>query len=83
MQDYRPDAIEFIDDTDWFLPNLYEFASAMGITTIKANYSRWVIDLNRNPNQMPLYNDGRLITGLCTTTDFLGDANLQGRERAE
>lgn len=70
---YRPEKIEFIDDTDWFLPELYPFAAGMGITTIKANYSRWVIDLNRNPEQAPLYNDGRLITGLCTNTDFLGN----------
>lgn len=65
--------IEFIDDTDWFLPELYPFASNLGISSIKANYSRWVIDINRDPEQVPLYNDGRLITGLCTTTDFLGN----------
>jgi len=70
---YREDAISFIDDTDWYLPELYQFASKMGITCIKANYSRWVIDLNRDPESVPLYNDGRLITGLCTQTDFLGN----------
>lgn len=70
---YREEAIAFIDDTDWYLPELYQFASEMGITCIKANYSRWVIDLNRDPHSVPLYNDGRLITGLCTHTDFLGN----------
>ena len=60
------------DDTDWFVDQLYDFASSLGITVISANYSRWIVDLNRNPNAVPLYNDGRLITGLCPSTDFLG-----------
>lgn len=60
------------DDTDWFVHQLHEFASELGITIIHAKYSRWVIDLNRDPESVPLYNDGRLITGLTTSTDFLG-----------
>jgi N-formylglutamate deformylase len=44
----------------------------MGITIIYAKYSRWVIDLNRDPESAPLYDDGRIITGLTTTTDFFG-----------
>jgi N-formylglutamate amidohydrolase len=31
-----------------------------------------VIDLNRDPNNKPLYSDGRIITGLCPATNFLG-----------
>ncbi len=61
------------DDTDWFVDKLYDFANDLGILTISANYNRWVIDLNRNPDSTPLYNDGRVITELCTTTDFLGN----------
>ena len=61
------------DDTDWFVDRLYDFAPAMGITTIAANISRWVIDLNRNPEGKPLYTDGRIITSICSTTDFLGN----------
>lgn len=60
------------DDTDWFVHQLYNFASELGITIIHAKYSRWVIDLNRDPESAPLYNDGRIITGLTTTTDFFG-----------
>ena len=41
---------------------------------IHAEHSRWVIDLNRDPNSKPLYNDGRIITALCPTTDFLGNS---------
>jgi N-formylglutamate deformylase len=41
---------------------------------ISAVYSRWVIDLNRDPESKPLYSDGRIITALCPTTDFFGNA---------
>jgi len=61
------------DDTDWFVHDLYNFASELGITIIHARYSRWVIDLNRDPESKPLYNDGRIITALTTTSDFFGD----------
>ncbi len=71
---YNQKAIEFIDDTDWFLPEIYDFAAELGITTMKATHSRWVIDLNRDPESVPLYNDGRLITGLCSTTNFIGQS---------
>ena len=70
---YKPEMLP-PDDTDWFVDQLYHFATALGIPTLKANYSRWVIDLNRNPDSQPLYSDGRLITGLCPATDFLGNA---------
>jgi len=61
------------DDTDWFVDKLYDFAPALGITMISARISRWVIDLNRNPDDKPLYSDGRIITGLCPATTFLGE----------
>ena len=61
------------DDTDWFVDQLYDFAPAMGVTIISATVSRYVIDLNRNPEEKPLYADGRLLTGLCPTTTFLGE----------
>lgn len=62
------------EDTDWFVDTLYDFAPSLGITTIIANYSRWVIDLNRNPQNQPLYNDGRVITDIITLTDFNGNS---------
>jgi len=42
----------------------------MGMTLIAAKYSRWVVDLNRDPQSKPLYTDGRIITALCPTTHF-------------
>lgn len=70
---YVPELVEVLDDTDWCLDKLYDFAPDLGITMIYAKYSRWVIDLNREPDSKPLYDDGRLITELCPTTDFLGN----------
>lgn len=72
--DYKEGLRKQPDDTDWFLQILYDFASEFGITIVHAKYSRWVIDLNRDPESAPLYNDGRLITGLTTSTDFLGNS---------
>lgn len=62
-----------LDDTDWFIDRLYGFSTDLGITIITANYSRWVVDLNRNPENQPLYNDGRVITDVLTVTDFNGN----------
>jgi N-formylglutamate amidohydrolase len=69
----RPELLAFPDDTDWFVDQLYDFAPSMGITVIHAVYSRWVVDLNRPPDNEPLYSDGRLITGLFPVTTFLGE----------
>ena len=70
---YQKSQLENLDDTDWFLDELYDFAPSLGITTIVPYYSRWVIDLNREPNNKSLYSDGRIITSLCPTTNFLGE----------
>ncbi len=70
---YNQNIIQKPDDTDWFVQDLYNFATEFGITVIYAKYSRWVIDLNRDPESKPLYNDGRIITALTPTTDFFGN----------
>jgi N-formylglutamate amidohydrolase len=79
--EYKPELIGELDDTDWFVDRLYDFAPAMGITMITANYSRWVVDLNRDPQSKPLYTDGRVITALCTTTTFLGEPIYQDERK--
>ena len=71
--DFDPNLAAQPDDTDWYVDKLYDFAPAMGISMISAVYSRWVIDLNRDPESKPLYSDGRIITALCPTTDFFGN----------
>lgn len=81
-KEYKSELRNAPDDTDWFVHKLYDFAPAMGITIIHAVYSRWVIDLNRDPKSKPLYNDGRIITPLCPTTDFFGNP-IYNDERKE
>lgn len=36
-----------LSNTDWFLPELYDFLPEMGCTTIINNLSRYVVDVNR------------------------------------
>ena len=55
IDNYDPKLIGLLDDTDWYVDKLYDFASEMGITMIKSVYSRWVIDLNRAADSKPLY----------------------------
>ena len=69
------------DDTDWLVNQLYDFATELGIPMLCARYSRWVIDLNRNPDSSPLYHDGRVLTGLCPATNFLGEPIYQDERR--
>ncbi|WP_129527646.1 N-formylglutamate deformylase [Achromobacter agilis] len=60
-------------DTDWHLDTLYRFVEAMGASVIGARYSRYVVDLNRPPNDESLY-PGQTKTGLCPAQTFRGDA---------
>lgn len=70
---YDPRMINHLDDTDWFVDRLYDFVTERGIPMIRARYSRWVIDLNRQVENQSLYDDGRVITALCPSTDFNGN----------
>ncbi len=61
-----------LPDTDWHVRQLYRFASTLGAGTIAANYSRYVVDLNRASTDEVLY-VGQLATGLCPTKTFFGE----------
>ncbi len=61
-----------LTDTDWHIDQLYGFASAIGASVLKAQYSRYVIDLNRPPSGESLY-PGQTTTGLCPTETFRGE----------
>lgn len=61
-----------IPDTDWHVARLYEFAHDLGATTLVAEYSRYVTDLNRPADDDPLY-PGQVSTGLCPVRTFAGD----------
>lgn len=60
-------------DTDWHLPQLYAFARELGASLLIAHYSRYVIDLNRPPDDQNLY-PGQNTTGLCPVDDFDSEA---------
>jgi N-formylglutamate deformylase len=56
-------------DTDWHVDKLYDFARGMGVHMLVATHSRFVIDLNRSPDDASLY-PGKFTTGLCPTVLF-------------
>ncbi len=56
-------------DTDWHLEQLYGFAQELGASTLAARWSRYVIDLNRPPENTNLY-PGQDTTGLCPVDTF-------------
>jgi N-formylglutamate deformylase len=62
-----------VEDTDWHLEPLYAFARELGAGVIVPTHSRYVIDLNRPPEDAPMY-PGVNNTELCPTRFFTGDA---------
>ncbi|MBN6110424.1 N-formylglutamate deformylase [Xanthomonas bonasiae] len=56
-------------DADWWVHELYAFATALGATTVRTAISRSVIDVNRDPGGTSLY-PGQNTTGLCPLTTF-------------
>lgn len=71
-----------LSDTDWHIPQLYDFARAMGASLLVGNYSRFVIDLNRPSDDKPLYTTAT--TGLFPDVLFDGRASfLPGKAPSE
>lgn len=67
-------------DTDWHIDRLYGFLEETDASVLVATHSRTVVDLNRAPENTPLY-PGRFETGLLPTTSFDGEPLYQsGRE---
>lgn len=64
-----PDAAG-LPDTDWHIPRLYDFAHELGASVLSAEYSRFVIDLNRPSDDAPLY--AGATTGLFPSILFEG-----------
>lgn len=61
-----------VPDTDWHLPRLYDMTAALGISVLSARHSRYVIDLNRAPDDSSLY-PGLSTTSLCPVDTFASD----------
>jgi N-formylglutamate deformylase len=59
-------------DTDWHVSRLYAFAKLMGASVLVPSHSRYVVDLNRPPDDVSLY-PGQNTTGLCPAVRFSGE----------
>ena len=64
------------EDTDWHLDRLYNFAAELRASVLTPQVSRYVIDLNRPPDDAPMY-PGASNTELCPTRFFNGDPLYQ------
>src|SRR3954464_15306719 len=58
-----------VPDTDWHLEQLYDFANELGASILVATHSRYVVDLNRPPDNANLY-PGQDTTGLVPVDTF-------------
>lgn len=69
-----------LPDTDWHLERLYDFLDGLGASVLVATHSRYVIDLNRAPDNVNLY-PGQDSTGLCPVDTFAREpVYLEGAE---
>ncbi len=62
-----------LPDTDWFVDRLYRWVTGMGAGLLVARYSRYLIDLNRPPDDVSLY-DTNAGPGLLPLETFSGEA---------
>ncbi len=69
---YMSGAGRGVPDTDWYVAELYAFVKERGASMLVANYSRYVVDLNRPTDDAAMYT-GQLATGLCPLQTFSGD----------
>ncbi len=69
-----------VPDTDWHVARLYDFAREVGASLLVPRWSRYVVDLNRPPDDASLY-PGQNTTGLCPAVGFSGEpVYLPGQE---
>lgn len=68
---HMSDAGRSIPDTDWHVSQLYEFVKDRGASVITANFSRYVVDLNRPADDAKLY-ENKGTPGLCPKQTFAG-----------
>ena len=59
-------------DTDWHVSRLYAVARSLGASILRPHHSRYVVDLNRPPDDVSLY-PGQNTTGLCPVVQFSGE----------
>jgi N-formylglutamate amidohydrolase len=66
------DAGRSLVDTDWYADRLYPFARELEATVLRARWSRYAVDLNRDPSGASLY-PGATTTGFIPTETFEGE----------
>jgi N-formylglutamate deformylase len=62
-------AARALPDTDWHLERLYDFLDSLGASVLVATHSRYVVDLNRPPDNANLY-PGKDTTGVVPMDTF-------------
>ncbi len=72
LLDDMTDVAHRLADTDWHVEKLYDFAADLGASVIRPGMSRYVIDLNRPPDNAELY-PGANGTELCPTSTFAAE----------
>lgn len=70
VEDGLSDAARPQPDTDWHIPQLYDFVREMEASVLVGHYSHMVVDLNRPADDTPLY--ASATTGLFPSTLFDG-----------
>jgi N-formylglutamate deformylase len=66
-------AAKALPDTDWHLEPLYDFLDQLGASVLVATHSRYVVDLNRPPDNANLY-PGQDTTGVVPLDTFHREA---------
>jgi N-formylglutamate deformylase len=62
-------AARALPDTDWHLERLYDFVNDLGASLLVATHSRYVVDLNRPPDNANLY-PGQDTSGIVPLDSF-------------
>lgn len=62
-------AAKQLPDTDWHLEQLYDFVEDLGASVLVATHSRYVVDVNRPPDNANLY-PGQDTTGIVPLDTF-------------
>jgi len=62
-------AAKALPDTDWHLEQLYNFVDELGASVLVATHSRYVVDVNRPPDNANLY-PGQDTTGVVPVDTF-------------
>lgn len=70
-----------LEDTDWFVDCLYDWVPETGAGLLVANYSRYVVDLNRPPDNAALY--ASPTPGLIPEVTFAGEPIYQDQSPGE